>query len=122
MKTAGYWITVFGLGLSCLVIGPEQTLGQAPNQPVQGPPHGAPTPAAPPAAPAGVVVTKDITANVTVTDAMLLNAGQDQDNWLLHGRTYDNQRFSPLKQINKTNVNRLVPVSIMQTGVANSFE
>ena len=46
----------------------------------------------------------------------------DADNWLLHGRTYDNQRFSPLTQINSGNVHRLVPVAIIQTGIANSFE
>src|SRR5437868_1711427 len=49
----------------------------------------------PPAPPSGSVVTKAITANVTVSDAMLRDADRDQNNWLLHGRTYDNQRFSP---------------------------
>ena len=68
------------------------------------------------------VVTTPITADVTVTDSQLLNADKDMDNWLLHGRTYDNQRFSPLTQINKTNVRHLLPVSIIQTGIANSFE
>jgi hypothetical protein len=34
-------------------------------------------------------------ANVNVTDAMMLNAASDESNWLLHGRTYDNQRYSP---------------------------
>jgi alcohol dehydrogenase (cytochrome c) len=67
-------------------------------------------------------VTKPITANVTVTDSMLLNSATDTDNWLLHGRTYDNQRYSPLTQIAGGNVKRLVPVSIIQTGIANSFE
>jgi PQQ-dependent dehydrogenase (methanol/ethanol family) len=41
---------------------------------------------------------------------------------LLHGRTYDNQRFSPLTQINDANVKTLVPVAIIQTGISNSFE
>ena len=63
-----------------------------------------------------------ITADVTVTDAQLLNADKDQNNWLLHGRTYDNQRFSPLTQITKANVAQLRPVAIIQTGVTRSFE
>ena len=59
---------------------------------------------------------------MTVTDTQLLNADKDQDNWLLHGRTYDNQRFSPLTQVNQKNVNQLRPVAIIQTGIARSFE
>ncbi len=47
---------------------------------------------------------------------------KSEDNWLLHGRTYDNQRFSPLTQISDANVKTLVPVAIIQTGIANSFE
>ena len=68
------------------------------------------------------LVAKTVTADVVVTDDMLKNAARDENNWLLHGRTYDNQRYSPLKQINPSNIKRLVPVSIIQTGVANSFE
>ena len=43
---------------------------------------------------------KPVTADVENTDEQRLNADADQDNWRLHGRTYDNQRFSPLTQIN----------------------
>jgi len=78
--------------------------------------------AATPAAGPAVVQLKPVTANVTVTDRQLLGADADQDNWLLHGRTYDNQRYSPLTQIDAGNVKRLLPVAIIQTGVANSFE
>ena len=67
-------------------------------------------------------LARAVTANVTVTDDMLKNAGRDENNWLMNGRTYDNQRYSPLKQINPSNIRRLVPVSIIQTGIANSFE
>src|ERR1700722_11878459 len=80
-----------------------------------------PAPPPQPLAPETVQV-RPITANVTVTDQQLLNANSDQDNWLLYGRTYDNQRFSPLTQINSGNVKRLTPVAIIQTGIANSFE
>lgn len=40
-----------------------------------------------------------------VTQDMLLNPSPDD--WLMFSRTYDAQRFSPLKQINKENVNQL---------------
>src|ERR1051325_7390055 len=40
-----------------------------------------------------------------VTDQMLLNL--NPEDWLMPSRTYDWQRFSPLNQINKQNVNQL---------------
>jgi quinohemoprotein ethanol dehydrogenase len=42
-----------------------------------------------------------------VDDKRLLAAGADGANWLSYGRTYDEQRFSPLTQINDTNVGKL---------------
>src|SRR5262245_58090063 len=42
---------------------------------------------------------------VPVTDAMLLKP--DPSDWLMWGRTYDWQRFSPLDQVNPNNVQRL---------------
>ncbi len=36
-----------------------------------------------------------------------LAADSDTDNWMLNGRTYGDQRHSPLKQINETNIDRL---------------
>jgi PQQ-dependent dehydrogenase (methanol/ethanol family) len=91
--------------------------------------HGVPQaqPGAPAAAPAQPPVPELILAQAAkgrldVTDAQLLAADSDRDNWLLHGRTYDNMRFSPLTQITKANVRKLRPVSIIQTGVIASFE
>src|SRR5690554_3048433 len=43
-----------------------------------------------------------------VTDQMLRNP--DPADWLMYSRTYDAQRFSPLDQINKSNVSRLEKV------------
>ena len=60
--------------------------------------------------------------HVDVTDNTLLSADRNQDDWLLHGRTYDNQRFSPLTQINRDNVRNLSLVVTMHTGIANSLE
>ena len=40
-----------------------------------------------------------------VTDQTLLNP--DPGDWLMYSRTYDNQRFSPLDQINRENIDQL---------------
>ncbi len=42
-----------------------------------------------------------------VTQQTLLEAGSDDANWITHGRTYSEQRFSPLDQINAENVGAL---------------
>jgi len=42
-----------------------------------------------------------------VDEARLLAADSDLDNWLGYGRTYDEQRFSPLDQVNDANVRQL---------------
>jgi quinohemoprotein ethanol dehydrogenase len=42
-----------------------------------------------------------------VDDARLKQAATDEGNWLTHGRTYDEQRYSPLKQLDASNVNTL---------------
>ncbi len=59
---------------------------------------------------------------VRVGDDKLGAAAKDGADWLLHGRDYSNQRYSPLEQINAGNVARLVPVAITQTGLIGSFE
>ena len=42
-----------------------------------------------------------------VTDERLVEADGDTANWLTYGRTYNEQRFSPLRQINEANVEQL---------------
>ncbi|MGH7678651.1 MAG: PQQ-dependent dehydrogenase, methanol/ethanol family [Gemmatimonadaceae bacterium] len=42
-----------------------------------------------------------------VDDERLAQAASDTANWLTHGRTYDEQRFSPLRAIDAGNVSRL---------------
>ena len=81
----------------------------------------APEPATPPPVPV-TILSKAVTANIATTDQALLNAASDRDNWLLHGRSYDNQRFSPLTQINRENVKRLAIKTIIHTGQINSME
>src|SRR5271165_762164 len=46
-------------------------------------------------------------AAARVDDARLVAADQDSANWLTYGRTYSEQRFSPLRQVSDSNVGRL---------------
>ncbi len=46
-------------------------------------------------------------ATLRVDDARLIAADQDSANWLTYGRTYNEQRFSPLRQISDSSVGRL---------------
>ena len=59
--------------------------------------------------PISILLTGTVQAQMTelqrVTDEMLLNP--DPADWLMFSRTYDNQRFSPLDQINRQNVDQL---------------
>ena len=47
------------------------------------------------------------TANLDVDGARISNANDESGNWLSHGRTYDEQRYSPLKSIHDGNVSDL---------------
>ncbi len=51
-----------------------------------------------------------------VTQDRLLNADKEQGNWILHHRTYNAQRFSPLNQINAGNVKGLKVAWTMALG------
>ena len=46
-------------------------------------------------------------ARIAVDGARIAGANQEPGSWLAHGRTYDEQRFSPLDQINTENVANL---------------
>ena len=46
-------------------------------------------------------------AAAAVDDARLVAADADADDWLTHGRTYAEQRYSPLAQIDEDNVGQL---------------
>src|SRR5260370_10822514 len=41
---------------------------------------------------------------VNVDGSRIIEADRDPGNWMTHGRTYSEQRFSPLDKINSTNV------------------
>src|SRR5207244_5309618 len=61
--------------------------------------------------------------HAVVTNDMLLNAAASGD-WLMYGHNYWNNRFSPLKTINTTNVKNLVPRAVYTHGASTlgSFE
>jgi len=52
----------------------------------------------------------------------VLSAQKNSGDWLSYGHDYSNQRFSPLKQINRQTVSHLVPRWIYQTGYSASFQ
>ena len=51
-----------------------------------------------------------------VTFERLKNAESEPGNWLTHHKTYDAQRFSPLDQINRSNVKNLHVAFAVQLG------
>lgn len=59
---------------------------------------------------------------VDVSDDNMKAAAKNRRDWLLHGRTYSNQRYSPLAQVNTRNVKELKPAAIIQTAMPASFE
>ena len=48
-----------------------------------------------------------LASDAAVDSNRLRNAASDAANWMSYGRTYDEQRFSPLTQINATNIHSL---------------
>src|SRR2546426_8178048 len=57
-----------------------------------------------------------------VDDQRLATAAIDTANWLMYGRTYDEQRFSPLAQINQKNVSSLGLVWSRELGTTRGIE
>ena len=61
-------------------------------------------------------------AKTTVDDARLVAADADRANWLTHGRTYAEQRYSPLDDINDGNVADLELLWTFPTGLTRGHE
>ena len=55
-------------------------------------------------------------------NSRVLNAGSENESWLLHGRTYDESRFSPLTDINDSNVGELGLSWSFETGTNRGHE
>jgi len=67
--------------------------------------------------------TPSASPNTVVTTDLLQQASSSGD-WLMYGHNYWNNRYSPLTQINTSNVKNLVPKLMLQSGVEKlgSFE
>ncbi len=57
-----------------------------------------------------------------VTDAVLRNAAKNADEWVTYGRDYSETHFSPLKQIDASNVKRLGLGLVLGDRVARGSE
>ncbi len=57
-----------------------------------------------------------------VTEEKLRTAQSDATTWLTYGKNYAGWRYADLTEINRTNVAKLAPRWIFQTGVAGKFE
>lgn len=53
------------------------------------------------------ILLTGLAAAAEVDGARIINADKQPGNWLSHGRTYSEQRFSPLKQIDASNIGQL---------------
>ena len=69
-----------------------------------------------------VLQSRDVAFAEPVTDARLHSASKEAANWLINGRDYNNQRFSPLAQINRDNVKKLKLKWKFRTGVPGTFQ
>ncbi|HVH07037.1 MAG TPA: PQQ-dependent dehydrogenase, methanol/ethanol family [Myxococcota bacterium] len=74
--------------------------------------------AAAPAAPAD----RARAGTAAIDDAKLVSADADVDDWLTHGRTYGEQRYSPLAQIDAGNVGTLGLAWALETGTKRGLE
>jgi PQQ-dependent dehydrogenase (methanol/ethanol family) len=61
-------------------------------------------------------------AQAPLDDARLAAAASDPDDWLAHGRTWSEERFSPLDQIHAGNVAALAPAWVYATGETRGHE
>ncbi len=57
-----------------------------------------------------------------ITQERLARGTADDSGWVMYGGSYDNGRYSPLADINRSNVKRLAPAWIFQTGIAGQLE
>ena len=70
----------------------------------------------------GLLLAAPALAQSPVDDARLAAAGADPASWLSHGRTWSEERFSPLAQIDEGNVAGLGPAWVYATGETRGHE
>lgn len=69
-----------------------------------------------------VMQKEEIPQGFTVNDLRIRLANGEPENWLAHGRTYDEQRHSPLEQVNAENVGDLGLAWAFDTEVGRGHE
>ena len=63
-----------------------------------------------------------VSLSAQITPERLANASSEPQQWMMYSGAYDGSRFSPLDQINRTNVQRLSLQWVFQTGVRGRHE
>lgn len=69
-----------------------------------------------------ISIAATLAAQAQVTNETLLHAQQDPNSWLSYGKNYLGWRYSPLTQIDTSNVAQLAPAWILPTGVPGNNE
>jgi PQQ-dependent dehydrogenase (methanol/ethanol family) len=91
----------------------------------ESPPPAADATATAPAGPDDAVAARAEairTRTATLDASRIVGADSEPGNWLAHGRTYDEQRFSPLSAINRDTVGRLGLAWYADTGTTRGLE
>ena len=57
-----------------------------------------------------IVLSLSVGSTLAQTAEELVNDGQNAENVITQSMGYDRKSYSPLKQINKSNIHRLVPI------------
>jgi quinohemoprotein ethanol dehydrogenase len=74
------------------------------------------------ASPTAVAERKPAVGAASVDGARIFAADREPQNWLAHGRTYDEQRYSPLAKINDANVGELGLAWSFATGTTRGLQ
>lgn len=68
---------------------------------------------------AALLLAAGLAAGAEVDSARLDRAGGEPENWLTYYGTYESWRYSPLDQINRSNIEQLRPVWAFESGVTD---
>jgi quinohemoprotein ethanol dehydrogenase len=104
------WLCLLALAAACS------------REPAEEPATEPAAPAAEAAAPEQDNAERIRNATATINDARIRNANAEPGNWMSHGRTYDEQRFSPLDQIDEASVGELGLAWYWDTGTRRGLE
>lgn len=108
------WAALLVLSAAC-----SQESAETPAAVEPGAASGAVSTAADGAAPSDARIRQ---ATASINEARIVGADSEPGNWLAHGRTYDEQRFSPLDQINDGTVAKLGLAWSWDTGTTRGLE